>query len=125
MMAAVESLRYWHCGCGYSNLAFDPCAGCHRPAPRYVRRNTRARPMPADRVGRVGGRLTAWLVPRPEERVGFWLCRTLLAREPGLRLRCLWPLNMAAAVRNSPHRPASRRTNTSSRCCTVFSARSW
>jgi hypothetical protein len=45
--SAVETLRQWHCWCGYTNVGFDPCAGCHRPAPRQVRRNTRARPTPA------------------------------------------------------------------------------
>jgi hypothetical protein len=56
----------------------------------------RARPM-SGRVGQVGGHLDK-LIRRREERIGFWLCRTLLARETGLKLRCLWPLNMAAAV---------------------------
>ena len=56
------------------------------------------RTMPATHIGQVGGpMLTRWL-PRCEERVGFWLCQKLLAREAAMKLRCLWPLNLAAAV---------------------------
>jgi len=44
-VSASETLRRWHCRwCGYANAGFDPCAGCHKPAPRRVRANTRAHP---------------------------------------------------------------------------------
>src|SRR5260221_14431933 len=43
---AGETLRNWHCRCGYTNVAHDPCKGCHRRAPRQVRCNTHARPQP-------------------------------------------------------------------------------
>ncbi len=37
-----ETLRLWHCPrCGYANAAFNPCHGCHKPAPRIVRANTK------------------------------------------------------------------------------------
>ena len=40
----------------------------------------------------------SWLVRSREERVGFWLCRTALARDGELRIRCLLSLNMVLAV---------------------------
>jgi len=73
MMTAVESLRYWHCGCGYSNLAFDPCAGCHRPAPRYVRRNTRARPMPVAQTALAAELLARYAAAPATEPTPPWL----------------------------------------------------
>jgi hypothetical protein len=37
-----ETLRLWHCpACGYANAGKDPCAGCHKRAPRIVRANTK------------------------------------------------------------------------------------
>jgi hypothetical protein len=42
-----ETLFWWHCRCGYANVRYDPCFGCHTRAPRQIRRNTRA-----DRVRR-------------------------------------------------------------------------
>jgi hypothetical protein len=65
-----------------------------QPEPAAVR----ARPMVRQRLGGVGGWILAALLPRREERIGFWLCRTFLVRETGLKMRCLWPLNLAAAV---------------------------
>jgi len=56
----------------------------------------RSRPMRGG-VGHVGSGLDRLLRGR-EERIGFWLCRTLLGRETGLKMRSLWPLNMAVAV---------------------------
>jgi len=57
----------------------------------------RLRPM---RPGRVGGldlaRPAAWL--GTEHRVGFWLGRRLLRREPNFLIRCLLPLNSVVAV---------------------------
>ena len=37
-----ETLFWWHCRCGYANVRYDPCFGCHIRAPRSVRQNTRA-----------------------------------------------------------------------------------
>jgi hypothetical protein len=38
----LETLRLWHCPeCGYANVGKDPCAGCHKRAPRRVRANTK------------------------------------------------------------------------------------
>ena len=43
--ARYETLRLWHCPrCGYANAGADPCRGCHKPAPRRVRNNTKAHP---------------------------------------------------------------------------------
>jgi len=37
-----ETLRLWHCPeCGYANVGYDPCHGCHKRAPRRVRSNTK------------------------------------------------------------------------------------
>jgi len=42
-----ETLRLWHCPrCGYANAGANPCKGCHKPAPRQVRSNTKAHPRP-------------------------------------------------------------------------------
>ena len=41
-METGETLYHWHCVCGYNNVGFDPCAGCHRRAPRRIRANTTA-----------------------------------------------------------------------------------
>jgi hypothetical protein len=35
-----ETLFWWHCRCGYANVRYDPCFGCHSRAPRQVRANT-------------------------------------------------------------------------------------
>ena len=35
-----ETLFWWHCRCGYANVRYDPCFGCHSRAPRQVRTNT-------------------------------------------------------------------------------------
>ena len=40
-MESAETLRHWHCRCGYNNVGYDPCAGCNRRAPRRVRSNTK------------------------------------------------------------------------------------
>lgn len=58
----------------------------------------RGRPMPAGRVGSLAGPLERCCTRTREERVGFWMARTLLSREPALVLRCLWPLNLAVAA---------------------------
>ena len=42
MEMGTDTLRHWHCMCGYHNAGADPCAGCHRRAPRWIRANTRA-----------------------------------------------------------------------------------
>ena len=42
MATGQDTLRHWHCECGYHNASADPCSGCHRRAPRWIRANTRA-----------------------------------------------------------------------------------
>ena len=45
--ARYETLHLWHCPrCGYTNAAYDPCHGCHKPAPRRVKTNTKSHPQP-------------------------------------------------------------------------------
>jgi len=56
------------------------------------------RPMPAERLGAVPSGLARWFTRGREERIGFWLCRTLLDRDLGLRIRCIWSLNLALAA---------------------------
>lgn len=59
----------------------------------------RVRPMPGEHIGTLKvGLLLPSLTRSAEERVGFWLCLTFLRRDGGLRMRCLWPLNLAIAV---------------------------
>jgi hypothetical protein len=58
----------------------------------------RVRPMPADHLGTVTDRLGRWVTRGREEQIGFWLCRTLLQRDIGLRIRCIWCLNLAVAA---------------------------
>ena len=62
---AVETLRNWHCWCGYTNVGFDPCAGCHRRAPRQVRNNTRARPAPVAQTALAAELLARYYVAEP------------------------------------------------------------
>jgi hypothetical protein len=40
-MVGIQTLRHWHCRCGYHNAGVRRCSGCHRSAPRWVRINTR------------------------------------------------------------------------------------
>src|SRR5262249_8236846 len=58
----------------------------------------RLRPMPRERVGGLQGTLAGLFARNAEERIGFWLSGKLLARENGLKMRCLWPLNLSVAV---------------------------
>jgi hypothetical protein len=61
-------------------------------------RPVRSRPMPEERLGGLATPLD-WLWARGrEERVGYWLGKTMLARDPDLLIRCLLPTNMAVAV---------------------------
>lgn len=55
-------------------------------------------PMSTERVGGLAFGVTRRLTRGPEERAGFWLCLTLVRREAGLKMKCLWPLNMALAT---------------------------
>jgi hypothetical protein len=50
------------------------------------------RNMPPERVGGLGGTWSGWLTTGPEERAGFWLCRTMLRRDPDLVMRSLTSL---------------------------------
>lgn len=59
---------------------------------------SRSVPMPARHVGALSGGLAGWLTRGAEERVGFWLCQTLLRRDVALRIRCLWSVNLAVAA---------------------------
>lgn len=61
-------------------------------------RTRRATTVPLCSVGEVPG-LCARLVCRNRaERAGFWLFQTMLRRDAGLRMRCLYALNTVAAV---------------------------
>ncbi len=57
----------------------------------------RVPPMAAERVGGLASG-PACLTRGAEERIGFWLCRTLLSRDTGLKMRCIWSLNVAVAA---------------------------
>jgi hypothetical protein len=54
------------------------------------------RVMAADRVG--GLAAATWLARGPEERLGYWMCRTFLRRDANLAMRCLLAFNLAAAA---------------------------
>jgi hypothetical protein len=62
-----------------------------------VLRSGERRPMPAERVGGLGG-WAGWLTSASEERVGYWMCRTFLLRDTGLAMRCLLAFNLAIAA---------------------------
>jgi hypothetical protein len=51
--------------------------------------------MPPAQVGALPCGIAAPFLRSPEERVGFWLCRTFLARDTGLKIRCIWAVNLA------------------------------
>jgi hypothetical protein len=55
--------------------------------------------LPAPRTpGRLTSRLLDTLIPRPAARVAYWLCATMLSRDPELRMRT-WPaLGLAVAA---------------------------
>ena len=76
---------------------FRRLAGYYR-AMRSPERRSRVRSMPARRIGGLAAGGLAWMARGPEERVGIWTCRTFLARDPGLRVHCLLPLNLSVAV---------------------------
>lgn len=61
-------------------------------------RSVRERPLPAGRLGRVGGWLTRWVCPTAGQRVGFSLTNTLLSRDGDLRLRTGLAGSAAVAV---------------------------
>jgi hypothetical protein len=62
-----------------------------------ARSPAKRRAMPPQKVGGLDlGWPAAWL--RRETRLGFWLGRRLLAREPNFTIRCLLPLNTVVAV---------------------------
>ena len=61
-------------------------------------RRVKSRRMPADQVGGLAMPL-GWLWIRgSEERAGYWLGKTMLARDSELTIRCLLPMNMAVAI---------------------------
>jgi hypothetical protein len=53
---------------------------------------------PVGQMGSLAGAWTGWLLSGPEERVGFWLCRTLLIREPGLLFQSLFSFYLVVAI---------------------------
>ncbi len=59
---------------------------------------TGRRPMRPERVGGLTGGWSSWIVRPGEERIGYWLARTLLARDLSLRMRCLWPFSLVVVV---------------------------
>jgi hypothetical protein len=61
-------------------------------------RSVVSRPMPPERVGSLATPLDRLWARDREERVGYWLGKTMLARDSELKIRCLLPLNMALAV---------------------------
>jgi hypothetical protein len=56
------------------------------------------RPMRPGRVGGLAGAVAGWLARGREERVGYWMCRTMLRRDVGLAMQCLLAFNLAAAL---------------------------
>ncbi len=52
----------------------------------------------APTVGGLSNGLVGVLCRNSAERAGFWLCRTFLARDAGMRMRCLYALNTVVAV---------------------------
>ncbi|MFM9962239.1 MAG: hypothetical protein ACKV2Q_13580 [Planctomycetaceae bacterium] len=50
------------------------------------------------RVGQLTSGLPRLIARNSGERVGFWMTRSLLGRDAGLRMRCLYSLNMVVAV---------------------------
>lgn len=54
------------------------------------------RPMPADRLGGLGG--SGWVAWTPEQRVGYWMGLTFLRRDPALTMRCLYAFYFALVV---------------------------
>lgn len=63
-----------------------------------VTSSRKLRPMPLGRIGGLAGGIMGIVARSRAERVGFWLCRTLLRREMDLKMRCLLPMNLAVAV---------------------------
>ena len=59
------------------------------------RRVTTVRPKT---IGGVSAGLGHFVCRNRAERTGYWLFRTMLKRDPGLRMRCLYALNTVAAV---------------------------
>lgn len=64
--------------------------------PAVPRRKSSVAPMRA--VGGLSTGLPGLVCRNRAERAGFWLSKTLLARDAGLRMRCLYALNTVAAV---------------------------
>lgn len=59
---------------------------------------TPGKPMPAELIGTLMRPWTRLVARSREERVGLWLCSRALWNDSSLRMRCLYPLNMALAV---------------------------
>jgi hypothetical protein len=92
-------------GLGLLGVAVAACVatvwrlmGLYRRMQGVPARAGRRRPMPADRLGGLATRLDRYWARGREQRVGYWLGRTMLARDPELKIRCLLPLNLSVAV---------------------------
>jgi hypothetical protein len=53
---------------------------------------------PLEAPGSLRQRWADWMLVSPLERVGFWLCRVQLRRDPSLLMRCLLPFQFPLAV---------------------------
>jgi hypothetical protein len=58
----------------------------------------RATTVAMPRVGQLRGPISRLLCRNRAERAGYWLARTMLLRDGGLRMRCLYAFNTVAAV---------------------------
>lgn len=58
----------------------------------------RATTVAMPRVGELRGPIVRLLCRNRAERAGYWLARTLLFRDGGLRMRCLYAFNTVAAI---------------------------
>ena len=61
-------------------------------------RGVKSRRMAADQVGGLAVPLGGLWIRGREERAGYWLGKTMLARDSELTIRCLLPMNMAVAI---------------------------
>jgi hypothetical protein len=57
-----------------------------------------SRPMRADRVGGLATGFDRFSIRGREQRIGYWLAKTMLARDAELLIRCLLPVNLPVAV---------------------------
>ncbi len=89
--AGLAGITSCVCALTSSRLAQRYAAAQSADAVRQVRR-----PMP--QVGTFASWMTRMVCRNAAERTGFWLARTLLIRDAGLRMRCLYAYNTVVAV---------------------------